>query len=249
MAARSMGSVCGLFFVAMALSGCSGTGCGWWGRNSDCSSSWGNKSAATTQPGPLAGTYTRPGNGMTTTPMLQQQANPNGGAAPVVTTSPATSYQGTVTPQTAVPGLPTPPSPLNSNLTPSNYQSPGGTSAPPLQGLPAAEINPAPEVRVSSPTIPMPMVQAPSMGYAMPGAPGSAPARVTAMDSMNKATPMPMILVPSAQQPNQVPPVAPNSVPTPQIGATPEVKMPVMNNAGQVPPIPPPPAIPMLDKN
>ncbi len=245
MATRWCCGIVGLIVYGLALSGCSSCG-SWCGRNSDCSPSWGKKSAmAPTQQGPLAGTYARPGNGTTTNSAMPQQIMQGTVQTPMVTSTPAqTLPSGSNPPMPPAAGVPG--SPLNSSsIVPSNYQSPPVNPPGQIQ-MPPGGLVPSPDARMSAPpSVQFPAVNATSLDLTVPDS-GSAKA-AKAVDP--KQSPTPMILPQSSASTGSMV-ISEPVVQAPSVAPPAEIKLPDVNNNGsQPPPLPPPPVPPTFGKN
>ena len=226
------------------ISGCASMDCcNWFGRNTDGSTNMGRKPTPV-QAGPIAGTYTKPGAG-TVTPTMNGNAT---STPPVIISSPAQSAPPSM-PNSASSPLLTPPS------MPSDVSAPGAMrSQGTFNQLPPAELT---NTGSSSPVLAPPTISAPSVNtksidLTLPGSTSQAPSTAT-----------PMLLVPvTSQSPGagaslQVPPpviempaVAAPQINGPAIQAAPKpsntVNQTGMNPGTVPPPLPPPPAIPVL---
>ena len=240
-----------LWIVASA--GCSSTSCcNWWGRNTDGSSNLARNKPTPVQQGPLAGTYTRPGNETTT---IIQSSGPTNQAPPVVSLTQA-NQAASGAPSSPLMAPPTPPQ----GVVPTQYEPSSSRGVLPPSQLPPASVAELPENKPSIPTpdmpITMPQVQAPALDLTVPGA--------TSSGGTTPASPTPLLLAP----PNTPPTagasmnIAPPNIEMPVINAPTIPKQfeiappkviatgkPAMLNPGTVPPpLPPPPSIPVLDK-
>jgi hypothetical protein len=243
-----------MIVVGLALPGCSTCG-DWFGRNSDCSHNCWGKKPTPIQQGPIAGTYTQPGN-LTAAPVNNSQptmptgqpVSPASQQAPVVTTTPAASFSNTM-----------PPSPLNTpslnppaqNIKPAGATAPGTPAS--FKQLPPAELT-APAQ--NAPVVEPPKIEPPVIDLNVPGATTSK--KTDATDPMTRPTSFPLLLGPNdtnrtvrtngvAMQPPTV--ATPPAIEAPQIAAptiTPEAPR---AGAQQTPPPLPlvPPAPPRLD--
>lgn len=245
--------------IISAFCGCSTFDCGsWWGRNSDGSSNLARNKPQPYQPGPIAGTYSNTGAPTAGTTIVQPpQAAPV--KPPVVISSPV---QTAPTPtDTTIPSLTPPPAPTQnqSGVIPSQYPSappavdtsrvPGGATVgsfmSPLQ-------MPDNQPSIPAPVNPGPQVKGPALDLTLPGR------TMNQTVPPGSTTPMPLVLMPPANQPVQVqPPVvdmlpiaspvidAPLQIAPPRIGG---VGKPAVVNPGSVPPpLMPPPSVPQLD--
>lgn len=232
--------------------GCSSTGwCNWWGRNTDGSNNLGRKPSPIQQ-GPIAGTYSRPGN-ETTAPLVQ----PPGATTPppVVTTIPPTSSA----PSDSSSPLMAPPTPPQ-GVVPSQYQPQSNNGVLPPNQLPPAGLTMLPENKpsINSPEmptvlVPMPQVQAPTLDLTLPGAANA-----------GSGSPTPLVLAPmntpSSERASTT--IAPPSIEMPAIAA-PNVgkpveiappkgasvgKAPSLNPGTTPPPLPAMPTPPVFDK-
>lgn len=247
MAARSSRWICALLIIGFTLPGCASTGCGWWGRNSDCSSSVGNKSVNPTQSGPLAGTYTRPGNGMMTSPQQSSNLQGTNQNTPVVTSSPAQAMPSSNMPQTNSLNFQTPSSPLNSNAAPSGYQPQNSAGPQSFNTLSRPEMKSAVDVNIPAPTIPTPNIPSPTANYALPATTVSGSGQPAPATTVSQPTPM-MFAPPAGPSPVKLPPTSAPSVPMPTVA--PPINLQIDTPAGSVslpPPIAPPPTPPSFD--
>jgi hypothetical protein len=248
MAARSFRWICALLVIGLTLPGCASTGCGWWGRNSDCSSSVGNKSINPTQSGPLASTYTRPGNGMTTSPQQSSSIQGSSQNTPIVTSTPAQSMPGTNSPQSYNANSPASSSPLmNSNPMPGSYQTQNNPGAMSLTGLSRPELKSPPDVNVPTPTIPAPYVQPPPANFNMPATAVSGSGQVAPAGAASQPTPM-MFTPPAAPSPVKPPSISAQPVTMPTVAPLPiDLDISSAKPASLPPPVAPPPTPPPLD--
>ena len=243
MAARNFLFLC---MTCLMCVSCSSTSCcNWWGRNSDSSINLGRKPTPTQQ-GPIAGTYTHPGNTASPVSSTEYAKPPQ-----QITTPPV----GTTLPQDLNSPLMAPPT-APQNVTPSQYQSSGNTGTIPSKPLvPAGSLQlPDNSPSINQPAMPsiqgqvsMPQVQAPPLDLTMP----------------SSASPVPLMLAPSNKEPALIgPATAPPAVEMPSI-APPNINMPLdfsppkasmpgkspsLNPGTTPPPLPANPTPPQFDK-
>jgi hypothetical protein len=239
----------GVVLVGLAASGCSTT-CSWFGRNSDCSNNCVGKKPTPVQQGPIAGTYTQPGNATTAgAPLNYQQQNmmtspqqtsmlpgqtvsqPNQ-QVPVYTTTPASS--------------PMPASPLNTPLAPPPTSSlaPGGPiSGMPVRQLPPSEYNPNPPANATAQTLVRPPeVPAPPIDLTVPG---TAAKKTDLTDPANKPSQFPLVLGPNDNRGvrNEAPTIPAPNIPAPPTLTPPSIPLPNTTPntiSTEVPSTPPP---------
>jgi len=247
MAARSFRRIYALLVIGVTLPGCASTGCGWWGRNSDCSSSVGNKAVNPTQSGPLAGTYNRPGNGGMTSPQQPSSLQSSNQSTPIVTSSPALTAPSNNTPQTNSLNFQTPTGPLNPNVTPNGYPSQNSAGPQSLNGVSQPEMKSPVDLNIAAPTIATPNVPPPTMNYTLPGTPVSGSGQSVPGTTVSQPTPM-MFTPPAAPNSVKLPPTSSPSVSMPTVAPPLDLNISGPPNAASLPPpIPPPPAPPSLD--
>jgi hypothetical protein len=246
-----------LFCGMISLSGCSVLDpFNMFGRNTDGSSNWGRKPTPVQQ-GPIAGTYTRPGN--TVSPPPVNSTSP-GGMPPVIVTTPAqaapTPSSTQTPPQNLPPATLQPPSEASPLMPPS---PPGLGAMDSRQRTPGtiiqtqADFNALPVNQPSINTVTQTQVEVkgPAIDLTMPGAPTqSSPAAgqstLAPMLAPNTSvgTASPSVTVPSIDSPMLAAPSIPEvmlpSMPAPaKTGRTlnPGTKPPVMPAPPQVPPL------------
>jgi hypothetical protein len=224
---------CGMV-ILWSTAGCMGTCSDWWGRNSDGSHNWGKKKdAAPVQAGPIAGTYARPG--MTS---ASPSASPNASYSgvqgrvqtPVYTTSPSAALQS--------------PAARTGNQSPADFRTASGTSVP-VNTLPPPELNTAPELKITPPSVQGPAGGPPKLDLTVPGT-----SQPPAGNSGEKAPATPLFLDPvnTGAVPQTPPPPAIEVPQTPPPSIPPPMDVPAPSPAGAPPPLPPAPAPPSFDR-